>query len=201
MSYCEYVSFPLISWVRCATWLYRFLIFTHWLCFNNDSCWIIIEQKKKICLNNWWYLNDYICIALRINYISSIIGNQWLVCTLTCIYDILKPLTNNKSRFHCVGMELLNFSEAHEIARKHWYFRVKGLSWRLYIVLTATMVLLQSSHDFLLRSTEFLLAILCALTTLSRHSQCVNCTFTVFALRWWHVEDTVASQRTPYKCL
>ena len=25
--FCEYVTFPLVSWVRCGTWLYRFLIF------------------------------------------------------------------------------------------------------------------------------------------------------------------------------
>ena len=25
--YCEFVTFPLVSWVRCGTWLYRFLIF------------------------------------------------------------------------------------------------------------------------------------------------------------------------------
>ena len=24
---CEFVTFPLVSWVRCGTWLYRFLIF------------------------------------------------------------------------------------------------------------------------------------------------------------------------------
>ena len=27
VSYCEFVTFPLISWVKCGTWLYRFLIF------------------------------------------------------------------------------------------------------------------------------------------------------------------------------
>ena len=27
VSNCEYVTFPLVSWVRCGTWLYRFLIF------------------------------------------------------------------------------------------------------------------------------------------------------------------------------
>ena len=25
--YCEFVTFPLVSWVRCGSWLYRFLIF------------------------------------------------------------------------------------------------------------------------------------------------------------------------------
>ena len=27
VSNCEFVTFPLVSWVRCRTWLYRFLIF------------------------------------------------------------------------------------------------------------------------------------------------------------------------------
>ena len=31
--YCEFVTFPLVSWVRCGTWLYRFLIFAHLLTF------------------------------------------------------------------------------------------------------------------------------------------------------------------------
>ena len=28
VSNCEFVTFPLVSWVRCGSWLYRFLIFT-----------------------------------------------------------------------------------------------------------------------------------------------------------------------------
>ena len=27
VSYCDFVTFPLVSWVGCGTWLYRFLIF------------------------------------------------------------------------------------------------------------------------------------------------------------------------------
>ena len=27
LSSCEFVTFPLVSWIRCGTWLYRFLIF------------------------------------------------------------------------------------------------------------------------------------------------------------------------------
>ena len=33
VSYCEFVTFPLVSWVRCVTWLYRFLIFAPLLTF------------------------------------------------------------------------------------------------------------------------------------------------------------------------
>ena len=31
---CEFVTFPLVSWVRCGTWLYRFLIFAPLLTFG-----------------------------------------------------------------------------------------------------------------------------------------------------------------------
>ena len=33
VSNCEFVTFPLVSWVRCGTWLYRFLIFSRLLTF------------------------------------------------------------------------------------------------------------------------------------------------------------------------
>ena len=31
MSNCEFVAFPLVSWVRCGTWLYQFRIFVLFL--------------------------------------------------------------------------------------------------------------------------------------------------------------------------
>ena len=36
--YFEYVTFPLVSWVRCGTWLYRFLIFAPLLTFRSKQC-------------------------------------------------------------------------------------------------------------------------------------------------------------------
>ena len=33
--FCEFVTFPLVSWVRCGTWLYRFLIFAPLLTFSH----------------------------------------------------------------------------------------------------------------------------------------------------------------------
>ena len=39
---CEFVTLPLVSWVRCGTWLYRFLIFAPLLTFlslpRQDGC-------------------------------------------------------------------------------------------------------------------------------------------------------------------
>ena len=37
MSNCEFVTFPLVSWVRCGTWLYRFLIFAVFLTCISQS--------------------------------------------------------------------------------------------------------------------------------------------------------------------
>ena len=47
MSNCDVVTFPLVSWVRCGAWLYRFLIFdlflTLFVSFNalrpNQQLW------------------------------------------------------------------------------------------------------------------------------------------------------------------
>ena len=60
--FCEFVTFPLVSWVRCGTWLYRFLIFAplltfiirqsqinHLLCFRlaKVSCSKILQSTES----------------------------------------------------------------------------------------------------------------------------------------------------------
>ena len=55
VSNCEFVTFPLVSWVRCGTWLYRFLIFAplltsvtlHWV----SMCWSAVCD----CGISWLY--------------------------------------------------------------------------------------------------------------------------------------------------
>ena len=44
--YCEFVTFPLVSWVRCGTWLYRFLIFAPLLTFILSVCGIPSRRLK-----------------------------------------------------------------------------------------------------------------------------------------------------------
>ena len=51
--FCEFVTFPLVSWVRCGTWLYRFLIFAPLLTLLNRSASLAIQQAfSKPCLVN-----------------------------------------------------------------------------------------------------------------------------------------------------
>ena len=54
---CEFVTFPLVSWVRCGTWLYRFLIFAPLLTLNaanaipSQGYWAGFLSKQHY---TWW---------------------------------------------------------------------------------------------------------------------------------------------------
>ena len=50
MSYCEVVTFSLVSWVRCGTWLYWFLIFAP-LLINLKRVW-----HSSLCCRHCWKL-------------------------------------------------------------------------------------------------------------------------------------------------
>ena len=54
VSYCEFVTFPLVSWVRCGTWLYRFLIFAPLLTLHH-----LPKMGKKgvttSCILPWYH--------------------------------------------------------------------------------------------------------------------------------------------------
>ena len=69
--FCEFVTFPLVSWVRCGTWLYRFLIFAplltlqsswwgreSWLlclvCLPGVSRWLCSSSTRCHWLNAVW---------------------------------------------------------------------------------------------------------------------------------------------------
>ena len=57
VSYCEFVTFPLVSWLRCGTWLYRFLIFAPLLTFQSSfrgsESWLLCYY----CLTDDCYCN------------------------------------------------------------------------------------------------------------------------------------------------
>ena len=50
--FCGFVAFPLVSWVRCGTWLYRFLIFAPLLTFIN------VLPEVSGCPNHGGYSED-----------------------------------------------------------------------------------------------------------------------------------------------
>ena len=58
--FCEFVTFPLVSWVRCGTWLYRFLIFAPLLTlkilrfFFMDYILPFRRKNKNLGSLNWF---------------------------------------------------------------------------------------------------------------------------------------------------
>ena len=56
--FCEFVTFPLVSWVRCGTWLYRFLIFAPLLTF------IIAFAEATLFSASWASSSDYFFFVL-----------------------------------------------------------------------------------------------------------------------------------------
>ena len=81
----EFVTFPLVSWVRCGTWLYRFLIFTPLL----TLLWSILDFDVKSCIHLLWpFMNLllYSCIWQETVQFPSII---YMFCSVLSSYAIL----------------------------------------------------------------------------------------------------------------
>ena len=54
--YCEFVTFPLVSWVRCGTWLYRFLIFAPLLTLTVSRLLVWWNQAQQPCQVSDWII-------------------------------------------------------------------------------------------------------------------------------------------------
>ena len=69
MSNCEFVTFPLVSWVRFGTWLYRFLIFAPLLNLVKFHYWSIALQMEH-CYTEYWILAGISIDQRQITYPS-----------------------------------------------------------------------------------------------------------------------------------
>ena len=103
VSNCEFVTFPLVSWVRCGTWLYRFLIFAPLLTFrmysslrHNDygggcSKWLPKSQKLYKELNVRFYavLNSLNELEKLVRWEAlSRIYHFFAMCWIYCIIQV-----------------------------------------------------------------------------------------------------------------
>ena len=78
---CEFVTFPLVSWVRCGTWLYRFLIFAPLLTLLGDS--LPLDDKVIDCCE------EFICRLYRPN--SDITDLNHLRYKMFCKTPVKNP--------------------------------------------------------------------------------------------------------------
>ena len=73
--FCEFVTFPLVSWVRCGTWLYRFLIFAPLLTFFRWKYWGIVENVNNCMFET--ILQRLLAWTLKFS--------PWQLDTLNCV--------------------------------------------------------------------------------------------------------------------
>ena len=95
--YCEFVTFPLVSWVRCGTWLYRVLIFAPLLTFmaldlrQNFVSAQYLENKfhQILYMQSYWH------------------GLAWDCCTLffALLYQSYGPWIAPKFYFRSIAWE------------------------------------------------------------------------------------------------
>ena len=66
VSYCRFVTFPLVSWVRCGTWLYRFLILAPFLIL------ILANHANPVKIQHYavFHLFFTVCISTRLWVVS-----------------------------------------------------------------------------------------------------------------------------------
>ena len=73
VSNCKFVTFPLVSWIRCGTWLYRFLIFAPLLTLKNTHGFARAPLTALIsCKNKWDFVGMKIPFRYPCLYFSAI---------------------------------------------------------------------------------------------------------------------------------
>ena len=75
VSNCEFVTFPLVSWVRCGTWLYRFLIFapllTFTVCLSTHLGFTSVQRAKFIII-----IINSLLASLLITFVNRLNADQ-----------------------------------------------------------------------------------------------------------------------------
>ena len=105
---CEFVTFPLVSWVRCGTWLYRFLIFAPLLTFSWCGSILKTGQPAYIfkCLvltflagvYAWWSTQSRLTPLL-----SSLIARRWVGLQTLWWFELIDLSIDKMVRAWCFG--------------------------------------------------------------------------------------------------
>ena len=94
---CEFVTFPLVSWVRCGTLLYRFLIFallltfTDWLLFPFLSLSLVAMMPlHALYYVYFWYKVKHILVMLLIFTRLSTLAKYCIVLQYLLLFNYPK---------------------------------------------------------------------------------------------------------------
>ena len=106
---CEFDTFPLVSWVRCGTWLYRFLIFAPLLTlkmfiFIKFETWFIIASPSQSVISREYKLSVNGAMVAGSLLGSDYITDTYFARIVTYIWVCLKI-----ELFHCLFITLFSF--------------------------------------------------------------------------------------------
>ena len=90
VSYCGFVTFPLVSWVRCGTWLYRFLIFAPFLTFNQGLASPLISSAH--CVKDFKNAKKMKIIIFESRTFLVFFNKLNRLEMTLCLYLYLKPV-------------------------------------------------------------------------------------------------------------
>ena len=142
--FCEFVTFPLVSWVRCGTWLYRFLIFAplltvvHFIClcslFPIDNLCIYAQNFFKFCIHivigDEWYgiVNGQNPTNFDGVTALSPFKKWFLACYSFTVYDIWMKLHRyvEQQRLH------ITTKNRHSYLSSSWVIR-PWLIWKMFL--------------------------------------------------------------------
>ena len=96
---CEFVTFPVVSWVRCVTWLYRFLIVAPLFTFRahaSESAWQCFHRTVSI-MHTYNYITSILKAFLNV-FIRFIIWNPKNQCKNLALILIMGSFGNTASK-------------------------------------------------------------------------------------------------------
>ena len=125
VSNCEFVTYSLVSWVRCGTWLYRFLIFAPLLTLGQNHHWVWsqthrrkIKEESKVASRDWvdhqaCSLLQYINVIANLFIFGNYLMNTWHMYPCSVLVQPRKTrpditekwIKSNKQRFRYAEQE------------------------------------------------------------------------------------------------
>ena len=115
VSSCKFITFPLVSWVRCGTWLYRFLIFAPLLTLHLSISNDIVSTKIYDTRDEFDFeIVNFPCLDVGVPrstsygvYISKLIpfarASSYTTGFNTCNKLLTQKLLKQGSRYHKLG--------------------------------------------------------------------------------------------------
>ena len=133
MSNCEVVTFPLVSWVRCGAWLYRFLIFA-----------LFYFDAVSVCSNAIFAPCDI--LAPHISYNNYLDSNPdtirllFLLNVPNCLIILIRYRPSLLQEYHCYWFSLLfGHILPERVKYKVWLFKSKHIRTSgMFILLNIT---------------------------------------------------------------